>query len=206
MEDNRMNHLNHQGTIKIETDRLILRRFKIEDADVMYRNWASDDEVTKYLTWPTHANVNVTRMVLEDWIQKYNNPDFYNWAIELKQIGELIGNLSVVKHEEKTGSATIGWCMGKRWWGQRIMPEAARAVLQFLFEEVGFNRIAAQHDKENAKSGRVMQKIGMIREGTLRASGQNNQGIVDEVYYSILKDDYEENQGGSAKWVWRYEK
>ena len=201
-----MNHLNHQGTIKIETDRLILRRFKIEDADVMYRNWASDDEVTKYLTWPTHANVNVTRMVLEDWIQKYNNPDFYNWAIELKQIGELIGNLSVVKHEEKTGSAAIGWCMGKRWWGQRIMPEAARAVLQFLFEEVGFNRIAAQHDKENAKSGRVMQKIGMIREGTLRASGKNNQGIVDEVYYSILKDDYEENQGGSAKWVWRYEK
>lgn len=201
-----MNHLNHQGTIKIETDRLILRRFKIEDADVMYRNWASDDEVTKYLTWPTHANVNVTRMVLEDWIQKYNNPDFYNWAIELKQIGELIGNLSVVKHEEKTGSATIGWCMGKRWWGQRIMPEAARAVLQFLFEEVGFNRIAAKHDKENAKSGRVMQKIGMIREGTLRASGKNNQGIVDEVYYSILKDDYEANQGESAKWVWRYEK
>ena len=201
-----MNHLNHQGTIKIETDRLILRRFKIEDADVMYRNWASDDEVTKYLTWPTHANVNVTRAVLEDWIQKYNNPDFYNWAIELKQIGELIGNLSVVKHEEKTGSATIGWCMGKRWWGQRIMPEAARAVLQFLFEEVGFNRIAAKHDKENAKSGRVMQKIGMIREGTLRASGKNNQGIVDEVYYSILKDDYEANQSESAKWVWRYEK
>lgn len=201
-----MNHLNHQGTIKIETDRLILRRFKIEDADVMYRNWASDDEVTKYLTWPTHANVNVTRAVLEDWIQKYNNPDYYNWAIELKQIGEPIGNLSVVKHEEKTGSATIGWCMGKRWWGQRIMPEAARAVLQFLFEEVGFNRIAAQHDKENAKSGRVMQKIGMIREGTLRASGKNNQGIVDEVYYSILKDDYEENQSESAKWVWRYEK
>ena len=198
--------MNHQGTIKIETDRLILRRFKIEDADVMYRNWASDDEVTKYLTWPTHANVNVTRAVLEDWIQKYNNPDYYNWAIELKQIGELIGNLSVVKHEEKTGSATIGWCMGKRWWGQRIMPEAARAVLQFLFEEVGFNRIAAQHDKENAKSGRVMQKIGMIREGTLRASGKNNQGIVDEVYYSILKDDYEANQSESAKWVWRYEK
>lgn len=201
-----MNHLNHQGTIKIETDRLILRRFKIADAGVMYRNWASDDEVTKYLTWPTHANVNVTRMVLEDWIQKYNNPDFYHWAIELKQIGEPIGSLSVVKYEEKTGSAMIGWCMGKQWWGQRIMPEAARAVLQFLFEEVGFNRIAAKHDKENAKSGRVMQKIGMIREGTLRASGKNNQGIVDEVYYSILKDDYEENQGGSAKWVWRYDK
>ena len=180
--------MHHQGTVKIETDRLILRRFTMEDADVMYRNWASDDEVTQYLTWPTHADVNVTRGVIEEWIQNYANPDFYQWAVVLKSIGEPIGSLSVVKYEEKTASAAIGWCIGKRWWGQGIMPEAARAVLQYLFTEIGFNRIAAQHDKNNPKSGRVMQKIGMLREGTLRANGKNNQGIVDEVYYSILKE------------------
>ena len=195
--------MEHQGTIKIETDRLILRKFKMEDADLMYRNWASDDEVTKYLTWPTHANVNVTRAVLEEWIQKYNNQDFYNWAIVLKEIGEPIGNLSVVKYDEKTASAAIGWCMGKRWWGQRIMPEAARAVLQYLFEEIGFNRVAAKHDKENPKSGRVMQKIGMTRAGILRASGKNNQGIVDEVYYSILKEEYEKKQAPTVHLTWR---
>lgn len=195
--------MNHQGTIKIETDRLILRRFKIEDADAMYRNWASDDEVTKYLTWPAHANVSVTRTVLEEWIQKYNDLDFYNWVIVLKEINEPIGNISVVKYEDKTSSAAVGWCMGKRWWGQRIMPEAGRAVLQFLFEEVGVNRIAAKHDQENSKSGRVMQKIGMTCEGTLRASGKNNQGIVDEVYYSILKEEYEKKQAPSMHLTWR---
>lgn len=195
--------MEHQGTIKIETDRLILRKFKIEDADIMYRNWASDDEVTKYLTWSTHKNVNETRSILAGWIEKYNDPDFYNWAIVLKEIGEPIGSLGVVKSDEKTASATVGWCMGKRWWGQRIMPEAARAVLQYLFEEVGFNRIAAQHDKENPKSGRVMQKIGMTREGTLRASGKNNQGIVDEVYYSILKEEYEKKQAPTVHLTWR---
>ena len=197
--------MEHQGTIKIETDRLILRKFKMEDADLMYRNWASDDEVTKYLTWPTHANVNVTRAVLEEWIQKYNNQDFYNWAIVLKEIGEPIGSISVVKYEDKTSSAAVGWCMGKHWWGQRIMPEAGRAVLQFLFEEVGVNRIAAKHDKENAKSGRVMQKIGMTCEGTLRASGKNNQGIVDEVYYSILREEYEKKLAPSVRLTWRIE-
>lgn len=197
--------MEHQGTIKIETDRLILRKFKMEDADIMYRNWASDDEVTKYLTWPTHANVNVTRTVLEEWIQKYNNQDFYNWAIVLKEIGEPIGSISVVKYEDKTSSAAVGWCMGRRWWGQRIMPEAGRAVLQFLFEEVGVNRIAAKHDKENAKSGRVMQKIGMTCEGTLRASGRNNQGIVDEVYYSILREEYEKKLAPSVHLTWRIE-
>ena len=195
--------MEHQGTIKIETNRLILRKFKIEDADIMYRNWASDDEVTKYLTWPTHKNVNETRSILAGWVERYSDPAFYNWVIVLKEIGEAIGNLSVVKYDEKTASAAIGWCMGKRWWGQRIMPEAARAVLQYLFEEVGFNRIAAKHDKENTKSGRVMQKIGMTREGTLRASGKNNQGVVDEVYYSILKEEYEKKQAQTVHLTWR---
>lgn len=197
--------MNHQGTIKIKTERLILRKFKIEDAAVMYRNWASDDEVTKYLTWPTHTSVDVTYKVLEEWIQNYSRPDFYHWAIELKEIGEPIGSISVVKYDEKTASASIGWCMGKQWWGQRIMPEAARAVVEYLFESVEFNRIAAKHDSNNSKSGRVMQKIGMVCEGTLRASGKNNQGIVDQVYYSILKEDYEKNHDQSTKLIWGYD-
>ena len=55
--------MNHQGTIKIETERLILRRFTIEDDDEMYRNWASEDEVTKYLTWPTHTKTQGSRQL-----------------------------------------------------------------------------------------------------------------------------------------------
>ena len=59
--------MNHQGTKMIETPRLILRRFTIEDVPAMYRNWASDPKVTKYLTWPTHENPEVSRQVLLDW-------------------------------------------------------------------------------------------------------------------------------------------
>ena len=58
--------LNHQGTRVIETERLILRPFVMEDADAMFRNWAGDDEVTKFLTWPTHESAAVSRMVLSD--------------------------------------------------------------------------------------------------------------------------------------------
>lgn len=195
--------MKHQGTIKIVTDRLVLRRFKMEDADAMYRNWASDDEVTKYLNWPTHTSVSVTRAVLEEWIQNYSNPNYYNWAVELKEIGEPIGSLALVRYDEKTASAHIGWCMGKRWWGQGIMPEAARAVLHYLFNEVGFNRLASKHDRENTKSGRVMQKIGMTCEGTFRASGKNNRGIVDEVWYSILNEEYTKDHGESIHLIWK---
>lgn len=182
----------HKGTKRIETERLILRPFTIEDAEAMYRNWASEDEVTKYLTWPTHPNVDVTKAVLQSWIERYVEPDFYQWGIELKETGELIGNISVVQHNEDRASAVLGWCMGTRWWGQGIMPEAGKAVLKYLFEEVGFNRIAADHDPNNPKSGRVMQKIGMTYEGTWRAAGKSNQGIIDEVWYSILAEEYEE--------------
>ena len=59
----------------LETERLILRRFTLDDADAMYRNWASDDEVTKYLTWPAHSSVDITKMVLADWVESYKNDD-----------------------------------------------------------------------------------------------------------------------------------
>lgn len=182
--------MNHLGTAELETTRLNLRRFKIEDAENMYKNWASENEVTKFLTWPTHASVDVTRTVLNDWIKNYEKNDFYNWAIELKSNGEIVGNISVVSIKENIEGAIIGYCMGTKWWGREIMPEAGKAVIQYLFEQVGFHRIAASHDKNNPKSGRVMQKIGMLYEGTLRSSGFSNQGVVDEVWYSILRKEY----------------
>ena len=65
----------HKGTQTIETPRLILRRALREDADPMFRNWASDPEVTKFLTWPPHANIGVTQTVLECWLAEYEKAD-----------------------------------------------------------------------------------------------------------------------------------
>lgn len=181
--------MNHIGTQRIETERLILRRFTAEDAQAMFRNWASDDEVTKYLTWPTHANVGVTEYVLNDWVKRYDQPDYYHWGLELKETGELFGDIAVVRFAEPILEGELGWCMGKAWWGKGYMPEAARAVLKALFS-VGFNRVCAAHDVNNPKSGRVMQKIGMQKEGVLRQAGRNNQGIVDMALYAILRSDF----------------
>lgn len=183
--------MNHKGTVKLETERLFLRRFVIEDAKAMFENWASEDEVTKFLTWPTHKDVETTKLLLTYFIENYENQDFYNWVIGLKSTGEIIGNISVVKIQEHIEEAVLGYCMGTRWWGQGIMPEAGKAVIKYLFEEVGFHRIAANHDKNNPKSGKVMQKIGMTYEGTLRSAGFCNQGVINDVWYSILKEEYE---------------
>ena len=109
----------------------------------------------------------------------------------LRELGEVVGAISVVEWQPDADAPELGWCLGRRWWGRGLMPEAGRAVVRFLFEEVGVKRITARYDIENPKSGRVMEKLGMSYEGTLRQHGKNNRGIVDEVCYGILRSEFE---------------
>ena len=181
--------LTHKGTRKLYTERLVLRRFTVEDAPIMYRNWASDEEVTKFLTWPAHANVEVSEMVIADWLKNYERDDYYQWAIVYE--GEPIGSIAVVSQSDKIEKAEIGYCMGKQWWHKGIMSEALGAVIDYLFTEVGMQRIESRHDPRNPHSGAVMRKCGMTFEGTLRRSDWNNQGICDASHYAILREEYE---------------
>ena len=86
--------MTHKGTKRIETPRLILRMAQIEDAEPMFRNWASDPEVTKFLTWPAYQSIDSAYPVLNMWIRDYEKPDFYQWIIELKEISEPIGSIT----------------------------------------------------------------------------------------------------------------
>ena len=186
--------LTHRGTQPIETARLILRRAVREDAEPMFRNWASDPEVTKYLTWPTHDSVEVTRKVLESWLAEYERGNYYQWVIELKDMGQPIGSISVVRQNDNVEEAEIGYCIGSHWWHQGIMTEALAAVIEYLFTEVGMNRVAARHDPNNPHSGMVMRKCGMKYEGTNRACDRNNQGICDAAQYSILRSEWQKSR------------
>ena len=181
--------MNKIGTQTIETERLILRRFTVEDAEDMYNNWASDPVVTEFLTWPPHASVEVTRSLLTDWVAKYEDGGYFNWAIELKENGQVIGNISVVHLKESVDGADMGYCMSHSYWGRGIMPEALKAVMDYLFDKAGLNRIAACHDADNPKSGRVMDKAGMKVEGVFRSAGRNTRGICDEVWHAMLRSD-----------------
>ena len=181
--------LKHKGTKTLETSRLILRRACAEDAEPMFRNWANDPEVTKYLTWPPHENMDVTRSIVTSWVESYHKEDYYHWMIVLKETGELIGSL-LASCVGRVPSAHIGYCIGKNWWHRGIMTEALNAVIGYLFDEVGFSRIESMHDPNNPHSGAVMRKCGMTFEGTHRKSDRNNQGICDASYYAILAEEY----------------
>ena len=181
--------LEHKGTVELETERLLLRRFRADDVYPMFENWASDPNVTRYLCWTAHKDVRDTQAIVEKWLEDYSRSDTYRWAIEWKTLGQPIGDISVVRIDEDVDACEIGYCIGAKWWRQGVTSEALRAVMQFLFDTVHANRICAKHDVRNVNSGRVMQKCGMAHEGTLRRAGRTGLGeICDlEVYAKILR-------------------
>jgi ribosomal-protein-alanine N-acetyltransferase len=186
--------MNHKGTVLLETDRLILRRFCIEDADAMFRNWANDVEVTKYLTWPAHSDVSVSKTVINSWLGLYQKINHYSWTIVLKEIDEPIGSIAAVEQRDDIGMVHIGYCIGRKWWRCGYASEALIRLVRFFFDDVGANRIETRHDPRNPNSGKVMQKAGLRYEGIFRDADINNQGVCDAARYAILADDF---YGGS---------
>ena len=191
--------LHHIGTQKLQTPRLTLRRFVIGDAEAMYKNWASDPQVTEFLRWPPHADAGVSRAVLAGWISEYDSPAFYQWAIVPGDLGQPIGTICVNFCDDALLMAHIGYAIGRDFWNRGYTSEALAAVITFLFDTVGMNRIESQHDPDNPASGRVMQKCGMTYEGTRRQADLSNRGIVDACMYAILRPEWLERQPQSQK-------
>ncbi|WP_067139380.1 GNAT family N-acetyltransferase [Oceanivirga salmonicida] len=176
--------------MKIETDRLILRKFKVSDAKDMFENYANDEEVTKYITWKPHNNINETKTLLETWVKNYENGDYFLWAICLKVDNKVIGSIQAGKLNDIFKSTEIGYCLSKKYWNKGIMSEALNAVINYMFTNTDCTLIRARHDTRNINSGLVMKKCKIKYEGTLRQNGINNSGICDDAYYSILKEEF----------------
>ena len=143
--------------LTLETNRLILRPFKIDDAFEMYNNWTSDSEVTKYLTWNYHTDIKQTKEILSIWINQYEKPERINFAIVLKETNELIGGIDVVGYLD--GIPVIGYVLSKKYWNNGYMSEACKKVIEYLFE-LGHKKIRIDAVVENIGSNKVIKKCG----------------------------------------------
>ncbi len=182
--------ITQKGTKTLYTERLILRKFTVDDADDMFNNWANDERVTRFLSWKPHKSVEETRELLKGWCTAYENDNTYNWAIVYE--GKTIGSLSVVTINEKREFADLGYCMGYDYWNKGIMTEAVKAVIDYLFSEIGINRIGISHAVKNFGSGKVAQKCGLTYEGTKREFFKDSKGeFHDMSFLGILRKDWE---------------
>ena len=178
------------GTQMLQTDRLILRRFVESDAEAMFQNWASSAENLTYVTWDPHPDVEVTRKSIRNWVGSYTNPNYYKWAICLKEDSEqVIGDISIVEIHEEDLSCEIGYVLGKNYWGRGVMAEALKAVLDFCFTQAGFQKVRARYVSLNPASGRVMEKAGMSYLQTIVNGIERKGYLADLIYYQISKKD-----------------
>ena len=183
--------MRHQGTKTIHTARCTLRPLAVADAEAMYQNWASDAAVTRYVTWLTHESVQDTRLLLEDWTQKYiTDPAYYNWGIVRNEDGVLMGTVGAMP-PERSAYFEPGYCLGTAFWAQGYASEALDAVVEYLFHTVGMDTLFCCHAIKNPASGHVMQKIGFVYTHDATYSKINGSEIFPCRCYLLTKENYD---------------
>ena len=173
---------------ELKTERLILRPLRMSDAKDMYA-YAQDPEVSRHVLWSAHTSIFQTRTFLRSAIRQYRRGEPGSFAIVLKQSGRMIGTVGFMWIDREYKSAEVGYSLGRAYWNQGIMTEALRAVVAYGFDQLGLNRVEAQHETDNPASGRVMAHVGMQYEGTLRQRVKNKGKFVDVALYAILRSD-----------------
>jgi [ribosomal protein S5]-alanine N-acetyltransferase len=148
-----------------ETKRLILRRPHISDAGDIFANYASDPEVTRYVTWLPYNDQNEVAPFLQSRLARWDSGEEYSWLLTLTGNDRAIGMIGCRAREH---AADIGYVLGRACWGRGYATEAAIAIVEWASRLATIYRVWAVCDVENKASARVLEKVGMQREGMLR--------------------------------------
>lgn len=197
--------MNHIGTIELSTEHLTLRRYEIEDADAAFYNWAGSAETAHFGSWTPCENADETLELLESWIAGYGKPDYYLWAVEVNETEQPVGAIRVKSYDDDAMSAEFECFIGADFARKGVGLEAMTEVIRFLTCEVGAKRIWGKCDVNNDGGAKLMLRLGMEYEGTLKKAAKYNSGIVDAtvfgtVFYSEeeMAADTEETPAGTS--------
>ena len=175
---------------ELETERLRLRRPTIEDAGAAFDTYTSDASITRYLTWSAHTTVAQTAEYFQQTIDAWDLRMGHRvWLIERKEDRLLIGTIGCTVHFHRV---EVGFALGSRFWSHGYMPETLQRVCEAAFEDTRISRIQALCDEENRRSSRVMEKVGMELEGTLRGYGDHpnrSDAPRDCMMYAMIRGD-----------------
>jgi ribosomal-protein-alanine N-acetyltransferase len=174
--------------VELKTERLLLRPYRLTDAEDVFA-YAKDPEWSLYLgrRMPSpylrrDADEYVATRILAPWD---SNPTF-----AMVHDSKVIGSIGLKKRESRD-DAELGYGMARAHWRKGLMTEAAHAVVDWGFKNLGLAKIFAMADLPNQGSWRVMEKLGMTREGVLRRESIVNGQPVDDLYYGLLREEWE---------------
>jgi RimJ/RimL family protein N-acetyltransferase len=148
----------------LETPRLRLRPPVLDDAAAIFTKYAHDREVTKYLMWRPHQNLEETKDFLRRCLAVWEHGPAFPWVITRKEDHQLLGMIEIRLEGFK---AEVGYVLAKPYWNQGYITEAVQAMVDWALKQKEIYRVAAFCDVENLASARVMEKVGMQKEGVL---------------------------------------
>ncbi|MSP41276.1 MAG: N-acetyltransferase [Deltaproteobacteria bacterium] len=149
----------------IKTERLRLRKAKLADAEAIFRQYAQDPDVTRYVSWRAHNNLDETRKYVRMCELAWDMGKAFHWVIERQDEKQVIGMMIVRVNAEKL---ELGFVLARVHWGHGYMTEAMQGIVAWAMKQKEVFRVWAVCDVDNKASARVMEKAGMTREGTLK--------------------------------------
>ena len=170
-----------------ETERLILRKLEMTDAEDLFEIF-SNPEIVRYVTFRAHHSIEETKAELAN---KLLHQRLMMWGIVEKTSQKVIGMISLYVKADK---GEFAWNLNQKFWGKGLMPEAAQTLVDFAFNELGLKVLTADHFAENQKSGRVMEKIGMKKRGQIYAYIKKLEKSVLCDYWALTLEDYRQER------------
>ena len=150
---------------RIETERLVLRLPVPADAEAIFSSYAQDGEVTRYMIWSPHKNIEETRRFVVGCIAEWEGVARFPYVITIKESGALVGMIEIRLENFR---ADVGYLLAREHWGKGLMSEALSTIVEWALRQESIYRVWALCDADNAASARVLEKAGMQREGLLR--------------------------------------
>lgn len=168
------------GTIEFSTKRLLLRRYRMEDAPSLFVKLGCDPLMYEYSGWNPYATLDMAERTVRKFIDSYGDPGFYGWAIEYR--GQLIGTIGAYDYNPEKNQIEIGISIERNSWGNGFATESLIGVLRYLTEREGIKTVTAWCASENAGSGKALQKAGMkqvaaVKDG-LEVDGKKHDKLV----------------------------
>lgn len=182
--------LTHIGTKNIETERMLLRRFEYSDNESMRKNWISNEKIQSLYSEPVYSTEEEVKELLDKYIGSYEKDDYYRWAIIDRETKECIGQIAYFLVDSKNHFAEIEYCIGEDYQCRGLATEATKAVIAYGFDEINLHKVQICTKTINAPSKRVIEKCGLTYEGTLRDYFYMDGQYVGRLFFSILREEY----------------
>ncbi len=180
--------MNKLGTKELHTDRLILRKLNIDDAEQLYLNVFSDDKTAQYMAWDVYSDIDSVKKCLTKWQEQYKLNECY-WGVFTKDTNTLVGAICLSNENSRANIAFVSYCLGSKYWGNGFITESLKVVIKYAFSELQYRMITAFCADSNKSSQKILIRLGFKYEATLRQRDLTVFGYEDCLQYSLMVDE-----------------